>query len=70
MSGYGDNHDYGDSKYKDEDDTPAASAKCVRNLLKFDNMLIMLNSPAVNNGIMGFRSGQELKSSSDFIEFQ
>jgi hypothetical protein len=44
--------------------------KCIRNLLKFDSMLIMLNSPAINNGIMGYRNEQELKSSSDFIEFQ
>jgi len=70
MAGYGDNYDYGDSLYKDEDEPTSSTAKCIRNLLKFDNMLIMLNSPAVSNGIMGFRSGQELKSTTDFIEFQ
>jgi hypothetical protein len=70
MAGYGQNYDYGTSpKYKDEDASPA-TIKCVRSLLKFDDMLIMLNSLALNNGIMGFRSGQELKSTSDFIEFQ
>ena len=47
-----------------------SDAKCIRTLLKFDDMLIMLSSPAVNNGIFGFRDGQELKSTDDFIEFQ
>jgi hypothetical protein len=48
--------------------TPATT-NCIRALLKFDDLLVMLTAPNLNNGISGFRSGQELKKPSDFIEF-
>jgi hypothetical protein len=48
--------------------TPA-ERHCIRNLLKFDDNLVMLASPEVNSGIFGYRMGQELKNQSNFIEY-
>ena len=45
-----------------------ADSNCIRTLLKFDDMLVMLASPAVNDGIMAYRAGQKIENTDDFIE--
>lgn len=45
-----------------------ADTNCIRNLLKFDDMLVMMSAPALNNGIMGYRAGQNIEDTTDFIE--
>lgn len=45
-----------------------SDSNCIRNLLKFDDMLIMLTTPVINNGIMGYRAGQKIEDTGDFIE--
>lgn len=40
---------------------------CIRNMLMFDDMLVMLSNPDLNSGIMGYRSGQKIENSDDFI---
>jgi hypothetical protein len=46
---------------------PAES--CIRTLLKFDDMLVMVTSVDLGNGLMGYRAGQKIETKDDFIEF-
>lgn len=41
----------------------------IRNLLMFDDNLVMIASPIINSGLFGYRAGQKLQEKADFIEY-
>jgi len=47
---------------------PDTPNNCLNGIINFDEtMIILSNDNSVNNGIMGYRSGQEAKDTSDLI---
>lgn len=47
----------------------ASERTLIKDMVLFDDNLVMLAPPAINSGIYGYRAGQELKDKSDFIEY-
>ena len=43
--------------------------RTINSLVFFDNTLVIIGNNNVKDGIFGYRAGQELKDTSDFIEF-